>query len=227
MNLRIRYEVPQWIMIAAMFLSSAIIWPSTPDRVPMHWNAAGEVDRYGGKLEGLFLLPVITIGLYLLLLFLPRIDPGKANYAHFGGAYAAIRIGTTALMAGIHAMVLLWIKDIKPDATLFVMLGVGLLFVLLGLVMGKIQPNWFVGIRTPWTLSSRRSWTRTHRLGGWMFIGTGLLLMLGGLLPASWMAALILGPTIIVSLILVVYSYLEWRKDPDRSPPGTRISNPG
>ncbi|MCO5175472.1 MAG: SdpI family protein [Thermomicrobiales bacterium] len=227
MNFRLRYEVPQWIMLAAMFLASGIIWPSTPDRVPVHWNAAGEVDRYGGKLEGLFLLPLISVGLYLLLLFLPRIDPGKASYVHFSGAYAAMRIGTTALMAGIHALVLLWIKDIKPNATLIVMLGVGLLFVLLGLVMGKIQPNWFVGIRTPWTLSSRRSWTRTHRLGGWLFIATGLLMMIGGLLPPTWLVPLILGPTILMSLVLIVYSYLEWRKDPDRSRPGTRISNEG
>lgn len=215
MKMNLRIELPQWLLIAAMFVASAVIWPSTPDRVPMHWNAAGEVDGYGGKLEGLFLLPLMTIGIYLLLLFIPRLDPKQASYAAFSGAYGVIRLGTTVLMAMIHALVLLWVKDIKINATVVVMGGVGLLFVLIGLVMGKVQPNWFVGIRTPWTLSSRRSWVKTHRLGGWLFMLMGLVMFVAGFLSPQLMLPVILTVTFGGTAILVVYSYIEWRKDPE------------
>ncbi|HMM42592.1 MAG TPA: DUF1648 domain-containing protein [Thermomicrobiales bacterium] len=223
MKVNLRTELPQWLLMAGMFLASAIAWPTTPDRVPMHWNAAGEVDGYGGKLEGLFLLPAITLGLYLLLLFLPRIDPGRANYSLFSGSYAIIRISMVVLMAAIHALVLLWIKDIKVNASLVVMTGVGLLFIVIGLVLGKVQPNWFVGIRTPWTLSSRRSWVRTHRLGGWLFIAMGLVMIAAEFLSASLMAPVILVTTLGSVVVMFVYSYLEWRKDPDKLPPGSRL----
>jgi uncharacterized membrane protein len=215
-KLNLRTEVPQWLLIAGMFVASAIVWRTSPDQIPVHWNAAGEVDRYGGKAEGLLMLPLITIGLYLLLLFLPRIDPRKANYALFTGSYAVIRISLVVLMTAIHALVILWIEDIKINAAVVVLGGVGLLFIVLGLVMGKVQPNWFVGIRTPWTLASRRSWVKTHRLGGWMFIGMGLVTMLSAAMPGAWGMAIMMTVIFGSVAILVVYSYIEWRNDPDR-----------
>ncbi len=219
MKINLRTELPQWLLLGAMFISSAIIWPSTPDRVPVHWNAAGEADGYGGKFEGLLLMPLLAVGLYLLLLFIPRIDPKRANYAAFSGAYAAIRISTTALMAVIHALVILWIKDIKINASLVVLGSVGFLFIVIGLVLGKVQPNWFVGIRTPWTLSSRRSWVKTHRLGGWLFIAMGLVWIVAGLVAPTWTLPIALAITFVGVAVLLIYSYVEWRKDPER---GTR-----
>jgi uncharacterized membrane protein len=199
-----------------MFVASAIVWRTSPDQIPVHWNAAGEVDRYGGKAEGLLMLPAITVGLYLLLLFLPRIDPKKANYALFSGSYAIIRISLVVLMAAIHALVILWIEDVKINASLVVLGGVGLLFIVLGLVMGKVQPNWFVGIRTPWTLASRRSWVKTHRLGGWTFIGLGIVAILSAAAPGQWGFAVLMAVTFVAVTVLIVYSYIEWRDDPDR-----------
>lgn len=82
-----RTEWPHWAMLAAMFLLAAVTWRSAPDRLPVHWGLGGEVDRYGGRFEGLLGLPTLALGLYLLLRWLPRIDPGRANYAQFAGAY--------------------------------------------------------------------------------------------------------------------------------------------
>lgn len=216
MKLDVRWELPQWLLIAGMFLSTAIIWPSTPDRVPTHWNAAGEVDGYGGRFMGLLLLPLVTLGLYLLLYFIPRIDPKRASYASFAGAYGAIRIATIALMAVIHALVLLWIKGIKINATVVVLGGVGVLFIVIGLAMGNIQPNWFAGIRTPWTLSSKRSWEKTHRLGRWVFTGMGLAMIGAGFLAPALMLPVILIVSLGGSGVLVAYSYVQWRNDPNR-----------
>jgi uncharacterized membrane protein len=199
-----------------MFVASAVVWRTSPDRIPVHWNAAGEVDRYGGKAEGLLMLPAITVGLYVLLLFLPRIDPRKANYELFTGSYAVIRISLVVLMAAIHALVILWIEDVKINASLVVLGGVGLLFIVIGLVMGKVQPNRFVGIRTPWTLASRRSWVKTHRLGGWVVIGMGIVTMLSALAPGAWGMAIMMAVLFASVAVLIVYSYIEWRNDPDR-----------
>ena len=96
--------------------------------------------------------------------------------------------------------------------------AVGLLFIVLGAVMGRLRPNWFAGIRTPWTLSSTRSWERTHRVGGWVFIGIGALTM--GLAPVGGELAIVaMMVAMLVGVVgLVVYSYVVWRDDPDKVP---------
>ncbi|HEX3722855.1 MAG TPA: DUF1648 domain-containing protein, partial [Nitrolancea sp.] len=99
MRINWRIELPQWIIIAAMFIAAIAIWPTVPSRIPVHWNASGNVDGYGGKVEGLLLLPAIALGIYLLLLFIPRIDPGRANYIQFSGPYLIVRYTVLVLMA--------------------------------------------------------------------------------------------------------------------------------
>ncbi|MFK7819144.1 MAG: SdpI family protein [Planctomycetaceae bacterium] len=206
-------------VIVGMFIASAILWSNAPDQLPVHWNAKGEVDRYGGKFEGLLLLPLITVGVYALLRFIPVMDPGRENYAQFAKPYSMIRWGTTALMVAIHAAALAYVVGYQPDMGFVVGGSVSLLFLLLGNTMGKIRPNWFVGIRTPWTLSSKLSWTKTHRCGGWTFIGLGLLIGATTLVRSEWAVMMTIVASIGSSLGLVIYSYLVWRTDSDRVPP--------
>ncbi len=151
-----------------MFVLVAVSWSSAPERIPVHWDLSGQPDRYGGKFEGLLLLPPTALGLYLLLLLLPRIDPRRANYARFRGAYFVLRVAILMFLVLIYGFVLLWTRRIRLDV-LVIRILVGRLLVVMGVVMGRVQPNWFVGIRTPWTLSSDLSWRETHRLGGWPF----------------------------------------------------------
>lgn len=146
----LRSEWPHGLLLAANVAIAAYGWATLPEVVPVHRNAAGEVDRTGGK-ASLLLLPLAAMGSYVLMKVLPRIDPGRANYTQFGGAYAAIRL----LVAG------------------------------LGNLMGKVRPNFFVGIRTPWTLTSKRAWLKTHRVGGWVMTGFGIALTLAGLLGTA------------------------------------------
>ena len=202
-----------------MFLLAAITWPTAPDRIPVHWNVYGQVDRYGGKVEGLLVIPLLTLGIYFLLLFMPRIDPGRANYQRFAGAYSIIRIATTALLAVIYGVTNLSIRGYRIDMSIVVSLAVGAILIVIGNLMGKIRPNWFVGIRTPWTISSKVSWTKTHRLGGWLFIVMGLAFIAAGIARSPWTfiaaAAIAIGSVI----WMLVYSYLVWRDDPDKLPP--------
>jgi uncharacterized membrane protein len=211
-----RIELALLALIALMFAAALVVWPSAPPEIPVHWNASGQVDRYGGKFEGLLLLPLMALGIYLLMRYLPNIDPGRVNYARFGGAYTAIRAGVLVLMAGIYGMVIAWVLHAPVDMSRAVPVAVGALFVLFGSVLGQVKPNWFVGIRTPWTLSSTESWARTHRLGGRLFIALGLLFAVTGLVKLGSFGLLILGASIAVVAALVVYSYFVWRADPGR-----------
>ena len=212
-----RTELPLVALILAMFLAGVLIWNSAPDRIPIHWDGTGQVDGYGGKFEGLFMLPLIALGIYLTTLFLPRVDPLRDNYARFGNVYLIIRYAILVLLGAIYGLSMLWVRGVRLDIGTFVLVLVGALFLVLGNFMGKIQPNWFVGIKTPWTLTSRRSWTRTHRLGGWLFVFMGVVMILSAFLNSTEVLALI-GPFVIgVVALLFAYSYLVWRGDPDRS----------
>lgn len=219
----VRREWPHWLALTAMFAASAWAWGRVTLPIPTHWNVRGEVDGYGGRFEGLLLTPLITLALYVLLLLLPRIDPGRANYASFAGPYAVIRASLTVMMGGMHGLLVATALGYPVDAGRWIPVGVGALLVVLGNVMGKVRPNFFVGIRTPWTLTSTRSWEKTHRVGGWLFVVGGALLALASLIgrPEVLVATGVFGAGSLVWLFY--YSWREWRRDPDRvSVTGTR-----
>jgi len=214
-----RTDWPCWVLILAMFALAAAAWGTAPDRIPVHWNFAGGVDRWGGRFEGLLAIPLLTLAIYLLMTFLPLIDPGRANYAAFAGMYATLRLAILVVMAVIYGLVHLWLRGVQPRIEVWVPLVVGALLVVVGNMLGKVRPNWFVGIRTPWTLSSKLSWTRTHRAGGWLFIVMGLLFMVTAVVHVAWWAVLVIASLLLGVLGLAVYSYLVWRTDPDKTPP--------
>jgi uncharacterized membrane protein len=144
------WEFLQLVVIAAMFVTAAVRWPSVPDQIPIHWNISGEVDGYGGKFSGLLSLPLVTLGIYALLAGIPRFDPARANHPSFRGPYTTIRVGFVLYMALIFVFTHIAIgseETIRVDRLISVSIAV--LFVLIGLVLGKIRPNYFVGIRTP------------------------------------------------------------------------------
>ncbi|HEX2923698.1 MAG TPA: SdpI family protein [Chloroflexota bacterium] len=219
MRITWKTEWPNWVLILGMFVMAGLSWASAPDRIPVHWNISGQVDRYGGKVEGLLAIPLITLSTYILLILTPLIDPGRANYERFAGVYSLIRTLLTVLFAAIYAVVLLWVRGYQVDVSAIIPIAIGAFFIIIGNYMGKIRPNWFVGIRTPWTISSKRSWTKTHRLGGWIFILMGLVLILSGVVRTEWAAYLSFAVIIGGVIWTFVYSYLVWRNDPDRIPP--------
>jgi uncharacterized membrane protein len=214
-----RTEWPLWVVLAGMFVLAAITWPHAPDRIPVHWGLNGEVNGYGGKFEGLLMLPLLAAGSYLLFLVLPNLDPGRANYAQFAGAYTLLRFAIVLVLALVDGVILLWIGGHRLSVATFIPMLVGGLFVVMGSVLGKIRPNWFVGIRTPWTLSSKLAWTKTHRLGGWIFMLTGLLFLAAGILRSAPMFIVAIVVTAAGILGTIIYSYVLWRGDPDRVPP--------
>jgi len=210
-----RTEWPLWALLLLLFSMAAVGWMHGPDRVPLQWGTHGEVARYGGKFEGVVLIPIIGLAIYLLFLLLPKIDPAGENYARFAGAYTVLRFTVLLFLTVVYALVHLSMRN-RIDMSTLIPNFVGGLFLILGMVLRRLHPNWFVGIRTPWTLTSRRSWTQTHRVGGWVFSVAGLLMILAGILHSA-VATLVVIVVIGVGILgTVVYSYFVWRGDPDR-----------
>jgi len=204
------------LILAGMALAGALTWPHLPDRVPVHWGFAGQPDRYGSRLEAVLLIPGLTLGLYLLMLVLPRLDPRSANYARFAGVYAFFRLLFVAFMGVMQGALLANGLGLSVPVPRIALIATGALLLLLGNYLGKVQPTWFVGIRTPWTLTSTLSWRRTHRLGGLLFVGLGLLWMGAGVWGHPLAGLLALAFLMVGVLGLVAYSYWVWRQDRER-----------
>src|SRR5258705_3703554 len=161
------------------------------------------------------------------MLLMPLLDPGRMNYERFSGAYYTMRAAVVALMAVIDGVTIATIRGLPVDVPRMVALSVGIVFFVFGNVLGKVRPNWFVGVRTPWTLSSKRSWTRTHRLAGCVFVCGGVSMLIAGLCQTPFAVAGAV--TVLLGGILgtVVYSYFIWKGDPDRIPPAGRVPSNG
>ena len=157
MNTSWRTELPQLAIVAALFGWSALLWPTAPDSLPVHFDLGGNADRMGNKLEGLFAVPTVALAVYLILRFLPRLDPARENYASFMGVYSTLRLAVMIMLALIDLAILLPLVGVQVNQAAAIRLLVGGLLIVFGAMMGKIRPNWFVGIRTPWTLASKES----------------------------------------------------------------------
>ncbi len=213
------YLIAAGLVVAGMLAVSAWAWPQIPAdaQVPIHWGLDGQANGWAPKPLALLGLPARTAAIALLLAFAPRVDPRYANVRRSATAYWAITFGALALMGVAHVAAVLAATGRSVDIGLIVSLGVGALFVVVGNFLGKTRSSWIFGIRTPWTLSSERSWTKTHRLGGYLFLVLGLsVIVLAILAPRGPEAFILVGGLVVVVPILFVYSYLVWRDDPDR-----------
>jgi len=194
------------------FIVTIAAYPVVPDKVVSHWNAAGEADGYMTKLWGLGLIPVIMTACVGLFAIFPRIDPYKNNYAKFRDYYEGFILLFVLFLLAIQVQIILWSigYHISPNLTFPFLIGT--LFIYIGFLVGHAEQNWFVGIRTPWTLSSERVWKKTHELGGKLFIIAGII-SFAGVLAGGYALWFILIPALTVSVITVVYSYLEFQKE--------------
>ena len=148
-----------------------------------HWNAAGVPDGSTGKLAGIGLVPLIMVALVALLAFLPRIDPLRKNYAAFRNWYDGFILVFVLFLLAVQCQIILWSLGHPISMNLVMPVLVGLLFIYIGFFLERVEPNWFAGIRTPWTLSSATVWKKTHILGGKLFKITGIVSCAGAVFP--------------------------------------------
>jgi uncharacterized membrane protein len=199
-------------LVILSFILSIYFYPQVPEQMATHWNSQGEVDGYMSKLWGLFFMPLMITGLVIMFLVIPRIDPGKENIAKFRKYYDGFIVLFILFMVAVHLQTLLWNTGIKISPNAVLPAGIGLLFYYTGILTENAERNWFIGIRTPWTLSSERVWKRTNRLGGKLFRIAGIATIFGAFFPELAMY-FILVPVIFVAGFTVVYSYVEYQKE--------------
>ena len=210
-DINIKKELPIILIIIMMFAASIYFYPQLPDKIPTHWNFKGEIDGYSGKLSGAFLMPVMNIIMYGLFIFMPAIDPKKENYKLFESTYIYFRYLFHIFFLGIHGLIIAAALGYNVDTGRLVTLAVSLLLMLMGNVMGRLKHNYFVGIKTPWTLADEEVWRKTHRLGAILWTAGGLMGVIMSLLRQS-MGWVFIAVIAVMTFISIVYSYLIFSK---------------
>jgi uncharacterized membrane protein len=203
-------------IIIASAAIAAISYSAMPDPMATHWGINGEPNGYSDKFFGTFLMPGIIFLITALLIFIPKIDPLKENIKKFYSYYENFVIVIIGFMLLTQIFMLLWNTGIKINPSIAIPLGIGVLFYYAGIMMQKAKRNWTIGIRTTWTLSSEKVWDKTHRLGGRMFRAAGIISLIGAFIPA-YSFFFIIVPVLLSSACLIVYSYLEYRKEMRKS----------
>ena len=200
------------VLLAVVF--SAAVYDRLPDRMASHWGVNDQVNGTTSRFWGAFLMPVIALAMLGLFLLIPAIDPLKANIATFRPIFNAFIVAILAFLTYLHVLTVLWNLGYQGfRMSMAVVPGIGLIFILAGLLMRSAKRNFFIGIRTPWTLSSDRVWAQTHRLGSLLFVLCGVIAMLAIFAPGPIAFSLVIVPILVVSLALVVYSYLLYRRE--------------
>lgn len=204
----------QKIVIGLAILSligTFLVYPMLPSKIPSHWNINWEIDAYAGK-SFLFFTASLPIVFYLLLMVIPKIDPRKDSYQKHQKAYWVFSTFMMMFFIVLHWLTILVALKIQVNIKLFFSLTFGLLFIVIGNYMGQIRPNYTFGIRTPWTLADETVWKKTHRKGGIIFIATGLIFVLGGVLTSSYTMVAAMAFLLMAIIYLMVYSYREYKK---------------
>ncbi|MCQ3936810.1 MAG: hypothetical protein DPW18_07150 [Chloroflexi bacterium] len=202
------------ILIAAAVIAGAALWDQLPEQMASHWNVNDQVDGYMPKFWGVWMMPLVTLGMFGLFLLVPAIDPLKANIAKFRGVFNLFILLIIAFMLYMHGLTLAWnlgYHNFRISAAMLPFLGI--LFIFIGYMLRQAKRNWFIGIRTPWTLSSDTVWDKTHRLGSVLFIASGVLAFAGsffGGMTAFWLMFI---PLMGSALFLVVYSYMLYQRE--------------
>ena len=197
----------------AALLFSVAVYSRLPEQVPTHFNIAGEPDDWSGRFFAAFLMPAMGILMYLVFHLLPRISPRRANLVRFDDTYWMIANVTIAFMSALHVLVLGRALGWPIDITSAILLGVGAMFMIIGNVLPRTRSNWWIGIRTPWTMESESVWRATHRLAGKTFMIGGAITIVGALMPADIRPWVAMGALGIGGFIPVIFSYLYWRRE--------------
>lgn len=212
MKLYTKKEILPILIILISLAGGIYLLPSLPAQVPSHWNVSGQVDGWVSKNFAVFFFPALTLVVYLLMSFFPLMDPRRKNIEKFAGIYFGFKLVLTAFLTGLYALTLWAGLGHEINVGRWVVWGIAVMFLYLGLVMPKLKHNYTIGIRFPWTLHSEVVWEKTHKFGGKLFIALAVLLAVAGVWPGIYsFLALIIGIFLVLA-ILLLYSYLEYRK---------------
>lgn len=209
-------EILIWLLAVLPVVLTTALYTHLPAQVPVHWDLDGTV-RYGGK-GTIWLLALLPVVVTALMRVLPKVDPRRKNYSRFQGYYDGAVLAMVLFFLGVFVVTL--IESLRPGTVSVgrtVTVGVGLLFLFLGNMMPKVKNNFFLGFRTPWTLSDPDVWNRTHRLGGILFFVLGVVLVpCGAFLPEPVTFVILLAGALATGAIPMIFSYIWYRQTVDK-----------
>lgn len=204
----------QTIVLGIILVSLAIgiyFYPQMPEEMASHWNLEGRVDGYVSKPWGLFFVPFLSIGLLLLFLAIPKIDPLKENIEKFRRYYEGVVVLIILFLFYLYLLTISWNLDIRFSMIQALAPALGILYYYLGVLTQHAKRNWFVGIRTPWTMSNEVVWEKTHKIGATLIKACGVIAFLG-LVFEKFALYFIVLPILAVAVYTTVYSYFEYQK---------------
>lgn len=203
-----RYLILSLLLIAAAFAGTLVLYGQLPDQVPVHWNAHREIDRYGGR-ASIFMMPGMMVFILALLAVLPSVSPQRFSVDAFSDTYWYCALIIEGMLACMHGLIMAGTLDRGFDTGRWLLAVTALFMALLGNVMGKVRRNFWIGVRTPWTLANDRVWYATHRLAAKLMVGCSLLGMVAALANLRLLAVVLLiaGP-----LVPAVYSLLYYKR---------------
>lgn len=203
------------IIVGIISLSLAIgiyFYPQMPERMASHWNAEGQVNGYMSKFFGMLLMPFISIALLLLFILIPKIDPLKANIEKFRKHYDNFVLLIILFLFYLYLLTIFWNIGARFSMIQLLSPAFAVLFYYCGVLVENAKRNWFIGIRTPWTLSNEKVWSKTHKIGGKLFKIAGTIALFG-IFFQGYALFFILLPVILVAAYTVIYSYFEYQKE--------------
>ena len=200
------------VIIIASFAIGIYVYPQMPETMASHWGAGGKPDGYMSRFWGTFLMPIISLGLLGILLLVPLIDPLKNNIKKFRKYYDYFIALFIVFLFYVYLLTILWNSGYRFNMTRVLIPAMGILFYYVGILTENAKRNWFIGIRTPWTLSSVKVWEKTHWIGGKMFKAAAVIAFFG-LIFQEYAILLVLVPVLFVAVYVIVYSYFEYQKE--------------
>ena len=212
MKLYDKKEILPIVMIVMIAMVGAYLYPQLPDLVPSHWGINGEINGWMNKSFAVYFFPGLILVVYMLMSFLPLMDPMKKNIELFSHLYFWFKIAFVAFMSSLFLMMLYAGLGYEINVGRYVMRGIAFLFFFIGLMTPQIKKNYTIGIRLPWTLHSEVVWKRTHQFGGRLFITLSILIAFASFLSGNYAFYILLGGTLLLLAVLIGYSYTEYRK---------------
>lgn len=212
-----RRLIPGLLALIAATAFSIWAYPQLPAEVATHFDVHGAADGWSSRRFAAAMVPGMLCLMLVIATVLPKIDPRQANYSLFNSTWWTVMTSVMVLLLGLHVLILGSALGWKVNMSRWGFVGVGGLLIVMGNVMSRVRPNWFLGIRTPWTLSSDVVWRKTHRFGGLAFVLAGFCFIAAAMVTVSWAQYAALGATLFAGLSSVVYSYLVWRREPRES----------
>src|SRR5213596_440806 len=202
------------LVIAALAVAVSIwAYPQLPPTIATHWNVRGTADGFSSRATAVSIMPLVIFGLTGLFNVLPKLDPRRANYAKFIDTYWLIANAVILFILIGHGMIVATGLGVPVKIDRFMPIGVGLLFIVLGNFLTRVEPNWFIGIRTPWTLSSDTVWRKTHRTGGGLMVLGGLAVTTSAFLPQSAFRPLLIGAVLFMAVSPIVQAFVLWKRE--------------